>query len=67
MHQRGVEPPRAAHYLVQLLFCLFAEDVGLLPNAIFSKMVAAGVRNPLRFDHDAAELLTTMNTGGMVT
>jgi len=66
MHERGVEPPRAAHYLVQLLFCLFAEDVNLLPNAIFSKMVAAGVRNPVRFDHDAAELLTTMNTGGSV-
>jgi len=66
MHERGVEPPRAAHYLVQLLFCLFAEDVNLLPNAIFSKMVAAGVRNPARFDHDAAELLTTMNTGGSV-
>ena len=67
MHERGVEPPRSAHYLVQLLFCLFAEDVILLPNAIFSKMVAAGVRNSTRFDHDAAELLTTMNTGGTVT
>jgi len=66
MHERGVAPPRAAHYLVQLLFCLFAEDVNLLPNAIFSKMVAAGVRNPARFDHDAAELLTTMNIGGSV-
>jgi len=51
-------------YLVQLLFCLFAEDVQLLPNAVFSKMVAAGVRNPARFDRDATELLTAMNTGG---
>ena len=66
MHARGVEPPRAAHYLVQLLFCLFAEDVQLLPNAVFSKMVAAGVRNPARFDRDATELLTAMNTGGSV-
>jgi len=66
MHERGVNPHTAAHYLVQLLFCLFAEDVGLLPNAIFSKMVAAGVRNPARFDRDATELLTAMNTGGTV-
>jgi type II restriction/modification system DNA methylase subunit YeeA len=66
MHARGVEPHRAAHYLVQLLFCLFAEDVELLPNRIFSKMVAAGVRDPGRFDRNAAELLTTMNTGGSV-
>jgi len=66
MHVRGVDPHMAAHYLVQLLFCLFAEDVGLLPNAIFSKMVAAGFRNPLHFDWDGTELLTTMNTGGTV-
>jgi hypothetical protein len=38
-----VDPKRAAHYLVQLLFCLFAEDVQLLPNRVYSKMVAAGV------------------------
>jgi len=66
MHERGVNPHTAAHYLVQLLFCLFAEDVGLLPNAVFSKMVAAGVRNPLHFNGNATELLTTMNTGGTV-
>jgi len=51
---------------MQLLFCLFAEDVRLLPNAVFSKMVAAGVRHPDRFTAHAAELLTVMNTGGSV-
>lgn len=66
MYARGEYPHRAAHYLVQLLFCLFAEDVGLLLNTIFSKMVAAGVRNPTQFDRNAAELLTAMNTGGSV-
>jgi hypothetical protein len=30
----------------------------------FAWMVAAGVRNPARFDRDATELLTAMNTGG---
>ena len=38
------EPHSAAHFLMKLLFCLFAEDVGLLPNEIFTKIVgkAAG-------------------------
>jgi hypothetical protein len=66
MQERGVDPNRAAHYLVQLLFCLFAEDVQLLPNRVFSKMVAASVRNPAQFDRYAGDLLTTMNTGGSV-
>lgn len=66
MHARGVDPHRAAHFLMQLLFCLFAEDVKLLPNTVFSKMVGYGVRNPARFDAQAADLLTTMNTGGEV-
>ena len=25
-----------AHFLVRLLFCLFAEDMGLLPEGIFA-------------------------------
>jgi hypothetical protein len=37
LQDRGVEPRRAAHFLVQLLFCLFAEDVELLPNRVFSR------------------------------
>jgi len=32
LRARGVEAERAAHFLTQLLFCLFAEDVGLLPR-----------------------------------
>ena len=66
MHQRGVDPHRAAHFLMQLLFCLFAEDVKLLPNTVFSKMVAFGQRNPERFTAEATDLLATMNTGGAV-
>jgi hypothetical protein len=66
MHLRGEDPHRVAHFLMQLLFCLFAEDVRLLPNAVFSKMVGAGVRHPERFTEQACDLLTTMDTGGSV-
>ena len=33
-------PDQIAHFLIRLLFCLFAEDVGLLPERIFSRLVA---------------------------
>jgi hypothetical protein len=33
------EPHQVAHFLIRLLFCLFAEDVGLLPNQVFSRLI----------------------------
>lgn len=32
MRARGIDPMQAAHFVMKLIFCLFAEDVGLLPN-----------------------------------
>ncbi|HWV34184.1 MAG TPA: type IIL restriction-modification enzyme MmeI, partial [Thermomicrobiales bacterium] len=66
LHRRGIAPERAAHVLMQLLFCLFAEDIGLLPDSIFSKMLDLGVRYPARFQIEATRLLEAMNTGDFV-
>ena len=30
MRMRGIEPHDAAHFLMKLMFCMFAEDIGLL-------------------------------------
>lgn len=46
LQDRGVEPHQAAHFLVQVLFCLFAEDVGLLPNKVFSRLLEFARRRP---------------------
>lgn len=35
LRQRGVESERAAHFLMRLLFCLFADSIGLLPDNLF--------------------------------
>ena len=59
-----VEPQRAAHFLIRLLFILFAEDVGLLPNKLFSRMVDAGRLNPKRFAVQLRQLFAAMATGG---
>jgi hypothetical protein len=64
LQARGVEPQRAAHFLVQLLFCLFAEDVGLLPRGLFTDLLARSVRQPERFAARIDDLLTAMRDGG---
>ncbi|NBC33200.1 MAG: class I SAM-dependent DNA methyltransferase, partial [Alphaproteobacteria bacterium] len=33
------DPQRVAHFINKLVFCMFAEDIGLLPERLFSKMV----------------------------
>ncbi len=38
---RGHDPLAVAHFLNRLLFCLFSEDVGLLPRGIVSRVVSA--------------------------
>jgi type II restriction/modification system DNA methylase subunit YeeA len=65
LRSRGVEPHAAAHFLVQLLFCLFAEDVRLLPNRVFSRMVDLGRRRPDLFPRQVEELLRAMRDGGV--
>lgn len=40
MRQRGQDSNQVAHFLVQCLFCMFAEDEGLLPEKIFTGLLA---------------------------
>jgi hypothetical protein len=35
LEQRGHEPQAVAHFLMRLLFCLFADSIGLLPDHLF--------------------------------
>lgn len=39
MRQRGEDRDKVAHFLVQCLFCMFAEDEELLPNGIFTNLL----------------------------
>ncbi len=65
LHARNVEPLRAAHFLVQVLFCLFAEDVGLLPDGLFSRLLKLGAGRPAAFAPQAALLFAAMREGGV--
>ena len=64
LRDRGHEAHRVAHFVNQLVFCMFAEDVGLLPDHLFTKMLTASRVRPERFEGNAAKLFGAMATGG---
>jgi hypothetical protein len=41
LRSRGHDGEKVAHFLDRILFCLFAEDAGLLPKGIFSRLSQA--------------------------
>ena len=63
---RGYAPERVAHFLVQLLFCLFSEDAGLLPRGLFTRLLGFTAPQPELFPDQVAALLTAMRDGGFV-
>lgn len=66
LQSKGFEPQRVAHFLNRLIFCMFAEDVGLLPNQIFTKLATASVAHPESFEANARQLFAGMAKGGDV-
>lgn len=53
-----------ARFLMRCLFCMFAEDVELLPTAHFSKLLQASLKAPDAFEPEATRLFQTMDAGG---
>ncbi len=53
-----------AHFLIRLLFCLFAEDVGLLPAGVFSKLIDRTQGKSKDFQALLQQLFAAMSTGG---
>ena len=54
-----------AQYLNQIIFCLYAEDAGLLPDGAFTGLVVNQRRNPDMFRRGAANLFSEMKDGGL--
>lgn len=61
---RGYEPRAVAHFLIQCLFCMFAEDAGLLAEKLFQKTVEKCASNPRKLTIQLGALFRTMRTGG---
>ncbi len=64
LRDRGHDPQTVAHFVNRLVFCMFAEDVGLLPDEMFTRMLTHARRNPDRFADYASRLFGAMATGG---
>ena len=65
MEERGGGGERLARYLNQLVFCLYAEDAGLLRDNLFSDIVRNQFRNPDMFNLAVKNLFAQMANGGL--
>lgn len=66
LRDRVQEPQAVAHFLNRLVFCMFAEDIGLLPAQLFTKLVERSQGNADLFEKRSRELFAAMHTGGDV-
>ena len=66
LREGGHEPQTVAHFVNRLVFCMFAEDVGLLPDQMFRRMLDQARLRPERFAGMARSLFAAMKDGGAV-
>jgi hypothetical protein len=63
MSRRGIPPQHAAHFLMKLMFCMFAEDIDLLPRDLFARTVANSKKDPARLSKLLKSLFDSMAKG----
>jgi type II restriction/modification system DNA methylase subunit YeeA len=65
--QHGTAEPQAlAHFLMRLLFCLFADSIGLLPDHLFRQMIELNRAKPAVFTRMLRQLFAAMATSGNI-
>lgn len=62
---REHDPDRVAAFLMRLLFTMFCEDTGLIPNATFSALLRKLRDRPELLAPQLSQLWDAMNTGGL--
>ncbi len=62
--ERGIEGQAAAHFAMKLLFCMFAEDIDLLPERTFRSTIEGAKKDPTRLAGRLKSLFDCMATGG---
>lgn len=66
LRQRGEDPRIVAQFVNRLVFCMFAEDVDLLPDSMFTRMLEQSVQVPNDFVSNAQQLFHAMAVGSKV-
>lgn len=63
--KRGHDPRVVAHFINRLVFCMFAEDIHLLPRRIFQLILDKGVEKPAVAESMLSQLFAAMQNGGL--
>ena len=66
LRNRGHDSKAVAHFVNRLVFCMFAEDVGLLPGNMFTRMLEQAHKRPDEFAELVRDLFGAMSVGGRV-
>ncbi|MBB5348274.1 class I SAM-dependent DNA methyltransferase [Desulfoprunum benzoelyticum] len=64
MRGRGIDGQQTAHFLVQCLFCMFAEDEGLLPGQVFTNILENAASDPAKASGRIEKLFSAMADPG---
>ncbi len=66
LRDHGHQSDAVAHFINRLVFCMFAEDVDLLPNKMFRRMLEHALARPDEFQSVASDLFGAMKAGGRI-
>lgn len=64
LRAQGYEPRRVAHFLNKIVFCLYAEDIELLPDYIFTEILEECSKNTDLFERMIGQLFVAMREEG---
>ena len=64
LRKYGEDSQKSAHFLIRILFCLFAQDVGLLPQGLLARIVEQTRNNSRNLSETLKELFAKMSKGG---
>ncbi len=64
LRDRGDDPHAVARFLDRLVFCMFAEDIGLLQDNLFTRLLDKTKADPERLRNTVGQLFDAMASGG---
>ncbi len=64
LQHRNPDREAVAHFVNQLVFCFFADSVGLLPHGVWRKLLETASRKPERSKEWLEQLFADMKDGG---
>ena len=59
-----ISDQRIARFVMRMIFCFFAADVGLIPKDAFSYLIRVNKANPAAFQDNLSRLFCAMKDGG---